>query len=228
MHAKSLEIFNKLFQRHGTESVACDIHQTLIALEADVAVDNSIGENFNQLLHNIRENWLKDEQMGNKPIQFYLPNYIFWLYMVTSRADEIFKVLDPKNAIPYIRKKKESLNAFKEITLWSNFIRHPKEFIFCHWPTQIMDERFYVIPPDSIFIDTAYLEKHYNSKSDQRPEALCNNASVIIQYPNIVNLTEGFVNDFFAFVDFICDNTMLAEALAEKSNLRETTGTPRQ
>ena len=182
--------------------------------------DNCLGENFNQLLYTIRIDWFRNVSHEQSSKEFYNNTYILWLYLVVARVYEVFDTIDPKGKNDLLQKKRRSLKTFDEINLWAKFIKHPKEFIFAHWPEASCEGRLHNRSrTNAIRITTAYLKEHYVSDDAKRPVELKNNTEVVVEYPALPRLTEGFVKDFCAFRDIICKNEMIAEELRKNTNV---------
>lgn len=217
IHKDCKEIFEELFDTEDRESISCDIWRAFAG--EDEEYDNCIGENFNQLLWTIRDNWFGNDSFALTSMEFYTTTYIIWLYLVVARVYEIFDSLNPDNKNSLITKKRLSLKSFNEINLWAKFVKHPKEFIFCHWPEYYYEGQKINKNVNSLLIDTSYLKDHYNNEGDTRPIALKNNENVIVQYPKLSRITSGFVQDFKAFRDFIVQNKMIIEELEKDTNV---------
>jgi len=216
-HLACKEIFDELFATTDGQSIGCDIWRAFVGEEE--LYDNCIGENFNQLLWTIKDNWFDAPTYEHSTPYFYNTTYIIWLYLVVAQAYEIFDTLnkDQKNEI--FHKKKLSLKGFNEINLWAKFIKHPKEFIFCHWPEYSCEGQKLPLKKERSIINTSYLKNHYKSEKDKRPVALKNNLNVIVQYPKLERLTRAFVDDFKTFRDFLTKNELIVEELKKDSNV---------
>lgn len=216
-HADCKVVFDKLFETEHGQSIGCDIWKAMVG--EDEKFDNCIGENFNQVLWMIKDNWFENEAFARTSVEFYNTNYLLLLYLVVSRVYEVFDAVNSDNKNELVKKKRISLTTFNEINLWAKFIKHPKEFIFCHWPEYSCEGQNHSRKPDNLIINSSYLKDHYNTEQDKRPIALKNNVNVVVQYPKLVRITEGFVKDFESFRDFICKNEMIIDELKVFSNV---------
>jgi len=216
-HHDCKEIFEELFNTEDGQSIGCDIWRALVG--EDEEFDNCIGENFNQILWTIKDNWFGNDSFANTTLEFYNTNYIIWIYLVVARAYEVFEAVNRDNKNELVKKKRLALSAFNEINLWAKFIKHPKEFIFCHWPEYCCEGQRFSKSEDRLLINTGYLKVHYNNESDKRPIALKNNVNVIVQYPQLKRITRGFVDDFKTFRDFIVKNEMIIDELKKDTNV---------
>lgn len=217
-HKQCLIIFEQLFDTEHGQSVGCDIWNAFVGDEENF--DNCIGENFNQLLWSIKRNWFDNHSFADTSVEFYNITYIFWLYLIVSRAYEIFDSVNPKKTNDLIEKRRNSLKTFNEINLWAKFIKHPKEFIFCHWPEASCEGQRPAKIGERIVINTNYLKEHYSAENNPRPIGLKNKTNVVVQYPKLSRITEGFVADFLSFRDFMCKNEMVIEELKKDSNIK--------
>jgi hypothetical protein len=217
VHNECKEIYNSLFETEDGESISCDIWRAMVGENEEF--DNCIGENFNQILWTIKNNWFENDAFASTSIDFYNTNYLLWLYLVVARVYEVFDALNPDNKNDLITKKRLNLKFFNEINLWAKFIKHPKEFIFCHWPEYCCEGQRPTKTVDRLLINSSYLKEHYTSEQDKRPVALKNNTNVVVQYPKLSRITEGFVKDFRVFRDFLCNNEMIIDELKKDTNV---------
>ena len=216
-HQLCSEEFEKLFDTEDSESISCDIWRAFSGENEEF--DNSIGENFNQLLWSIKDNWFDNESNGKLKFDFYNYTYIFWLYLVVARVYEIFDQFERISKSDLFERKRVSLRTFNEINLWAKFTKHPKEFILCHWPEYKCEGEYIKKDIDTILITSSYLKDHYNAADDDRPEILKNNTNVVVQFPKPIRILEGFVSDFYTFRDIICENAIIIETLEKESNI---------
>jgi hypothetical protein len=221
IHRENKETFkSKLINPDDGRSFACKVWDVMT--DGKENADNCLGENFNQLISTIIDDFFDNyEPSKNTKLDFYFTTYLLWLYLVVERIDFVFGVINKDN-------KSKLLSDFKEknfqtcqlIKKWANFIKHPKEFIFSHWPQYLMEEEGMVVEnkEDFIIIDTEFVKKNY-TKSDSRIATLenCNKALVLV--PNLVQLTKTFCNELNSFFDFICENKIISDYLREKTTL---------
>ena len=225
IHKECEQIFDQLFETEDGESIGCDIWRAMVGEDEDY--DNCIGENFNQILWTIKNDWFGLKEFGKTSLPFYNTNYIIWLYLVVARVYEIFDAVNPDEKSPLITKERLSLKTFNEVNLWAKFIKHPKEFIFCHWPNYCCEGERIEKSDKTLLISTGYLKQHYNNEKDKRPIALKNNVNVLVQYPKLTRLTQGFVDDFKQFRDFITQNKMIIDELKKDTNVAIELNYPR-
>lgn len=213
VHSKCKEEFLKLFP-DNKESIACDIWDVCVA-GANPETENCIGENFNQLLHKIKDNWFDDKNNFVDSPYFYSDTYLMWLYLVVARVNEVFYTLGID------RERLFTFRSFLEIRLWANFLKHPKDFMYTHWPQHIFEEERndLVGGENSIIINFDYLQKHYAGAQNEKPIALKKNLDVVIEHPNLIRLTSGFVRDFKDFKDIVCNTPHALDRLREDGNL---------
>jgi len=218
LHKKCGEIFNsKLLEDTEGRSLACSIYDAMIG--EDEADDNCIGENFNQLIQTVKTGWFEGfEPNTNTNVQFFTYTYIFWLYLFLERIEIILNELDPSRNFGPVKDFYRSLKTMNEIRLWANFMKHPKNFIFVHWPEFTFVGKRFNKTGKTKLINTAYLKNHYSSEKQDMPEELDNNDDVTVQFPKLDILTECFCDDLLNFINFICDNKMFRDQLKQKSN----------
>lgn len=184
--------------------------------------ENCLGENFNQLIQTIKDDFFENYTPSQTTkLDFYFTTYILWLYLIVERIDFVFDVVNKDNKSKLFSDFKE--NNFKTSQLikkWANFIKHPKEFIFSHWPQYIMEGSDIEIANENqtVIINADFVKKHY-TKSDSRISELENCDSVIVSVPELSNLTTEFCKELNAFFDFICDNKIVSDFLRKKTTL---------
>ncbi|TAH42335.1 MAG: hypothetical protein EYC69_06095 [Bacteroidetes bacterium] len=211
VHERCKEEFLKLFP-NGIESIACDIWDVCVADARET--ENCIGENFNQFFHLIKDCWFNENNNMVSMDRFYAETYLMWLYRIVAQVNTIFYSLEMSD-----KTKLWGLKTFQEIRLWANFLKHPKEFLHSYWHQWIWEGDDLVNRDTSTIIDKKYLEKHYSSDKDERPITLTKNMEVVIEYPNLIRLTTGLVEDFKSFKSFLCSDPQAIEKLREHGNL---------
>lgn len=218
IHEKCGNIFNsELLESPNGRSVACSIWDAMIG--DDGSDDNCIGENFNQLIQTVKSGWFEEyKPKGNTIIQFYCYTYIFWLYLFLERIEVILNEIDPDRSYGPINEFHRSLKNMNEIRLWANFMKHPKNFIFVHFPQFSFIGKAISKTDNTKIINTSYLKDHYSSEKQNKPDELDNNDNVIVQFPKLDDLTLGFCKDLKNFINFLCENKMLRDKLRKKSN----------
>lgn len=219
IHSKCSEIFAKqLIENENGRSFACKIWDVMT--EKRENRDNCLGENFNQLIHTIKEDFFENYKPSSKTkLDFYFTTYIFWLYLIVERMDFVFDVVNKDNKSKLFSDFKEhNFKTSQLIKKWANFIKHPKEFIFSHWPQYVMEGVEIMNDDNTIIINAEFIKKHY-TKSDSRIMELENCASVIVNVPDLLNITTEFCKELNVFFDFICDNKVVADFLKKKTTL---------
>lgn len=202
---------------YGSSS-ACKIYDKLT--EDDYTKQDCIGENFNQLIHRLENNWFENYKPTND-LDYYFFNYFLLLYLFVERVDLIFEVInkDGKSKIfnDYLFNNFKTL---RKINKWANFIKHPKEFLFTHWPTYYFEgDTGILLSEGDVKIDTDFIFNHYHNDKQTRPVILENNNRVFVEVPNLENITIEFCKEMNLFFDFICCNQMVADFLKKKSTI---------
>ena len=219
IHEKCREIFitDLLESPPYGRSKACSIYDVMVGEGG--SEENCIGENFNQLIQTVKDGWfLEYTPKSDSTIQFYTYTYIFWLYLFLERIEVILNEIDPERTYGPINEFYRGLTTMNEIRLWANFIKHPKNFIFVHWPEFTFVGRKINKTANTKLINTSYLKDHYSNQNQDKPEELDNRDDVIVQFPKLDILTKGFCADLLNFINFLCDNKMLRDKLKKKSN----------
>jgi hypothetical protein len=222
LHINCGRIFNnKIFVYGDGKTKACEIYFKMIS---DPKLDNNcLGENFNQMLEIIKSDFFnKYKPSQDTEDQFYFTSFIMWLYFVTSRVDFIFDLLNSSNDQSSIFRvfQNKYLSSFQLIRRWANFFKHPREFIFCHWPEFHLENDFNrdEINSSVIIIDSEFVKDNYSRKNG--PIKSLNNAmDVVVLIPDLEKLTLTFCNEINSFFDFILENKVVFELLKEKTTI---------
>jgi hypothetical protein len=224
-HKQLAEIFEeKLIRENGGPSILCDIYDKLT--EGNEMGGNCLGENFNQLIQFIRTDFFENYNPSNETSnEFYFGTYIYWLYLIVERFEFIFEVINPDNKSKLIRDFKENnFKTFKEVKDWCIFYKHPREFVFCHWPTFIYDNDTEFInerkKKNATIIDIDYVSKNF-TKNGKRLPNLENNPNVVVVIPELISLTNKYIKELIRFIDFICKNELIVDFLRKKSTIED-------
>jgi hypothetical protein len=218
IHKINMETFQKeLISDVDGRPFACKMYDSITGGDKDCA--DCLGENFAQITHTI----LSDFFRGFSPepqtnIDFYFYTYLFWLSNFTSRVDFIFKLLGKGNKL-FESYQKENFRTFADIRKWMNFIKHPKEFLFCHWPTYVLNESDIIPKSNLIKIDIDFIRKYYTHE-DTMVESLERQDAVYVIIPDLIGLTINFCKEMNLFYSFICENKVVADYLKQKSTIQ--------
>ena len=153
--------------------------------------------------------------------EYYFFNYFLLLYIIVERVDLIFSVVNKDGKSKLFNDFHfNNFKTLRKINKWANFIKHPKEFLFTHWPTYYFegDTRF-ELKKNDIKINTEFIFKHYNNESQERPVILENNNNVFVEIPNLEAITTEFCSEMNIFFDFICKNEIVSDFLKNKSTI---------
>ena len=220
-HTACSEIFkSRLFEEGGItlgRSNACKVYDRLIGDRFDCS--DCIGENFNLLLHRIAEEWFNNYKPSENP-DYYFCNYTLLLYLIVERVDQIFDVINKDGKSKIFRDyHQKNFPTLREINKWANFFKHPKEFLFTHWPKYYFAEEKPVTKEGDVIINYEFIKQHYFSENNPKPTILENNNRVYVEIPNLLELTENFCAEMNLFFDFICNNQLIADYLKERSTI---------
>ena len=218
IHIECGAIFKKeLLEEEGLRSNACEIWDVLT--EKKVGCDNCIGENFNQMIQSVIDEWFDTYKPNNnsRP-EFYFQTYVLWLYLFYERIEFLLNEIDPSQSFHLVQEYRRTLQTMNTLRLWANFIKHPKQFIYVHWPTYIIEGESYNRTAETMLVNTSFLKDHYSSEQNQPPVSLKNKDTVFVQFPKLTNLTKGFCDELNSFFKFICKNEMIAAHLRKHSN----------
>lgn len=220
LHIKNREIFiDKLWRKEKAHSNACNVFDALINGRENCA--DCLGENFNSLIVSIRKNFFEDYMPNiDTELSYYFTTYNFWLYTFVERIEFVFNVLNPdkKNEI-FQNFYTENFQTLFMIRKWMNFLKHPKEFLFCHWPKYFEDGKIELMEPNNeTIIDKKFIQQHYSNPNSRIPK-LENNQNVTVLIPNIEELTLNFCDELNSFFKFIAENKIVIDYLKNKTTL---------
>ncbi len=230
IHKECHKIFRKAFfefpedeenddVKYFGPSNACKIYDKLT--EGDDSRQDCIGENFNQLINKINDEWFENYSPGGN-LDYYFFNYYLLLYLFVERVDLIFEVInkDGKSKL-FSDYQFHNFKELRKINKWANFIKHPKEFLFTHWANYyIKGDEEYPLAEGDLKIDTDFIFKHYFSETKPRPVILENNDKVFVEVPDFIKTTKEFCKEINIFFDFICCNQIVADFLKKKSTIQ--------
>lgn len=219
IHKSCKKIFEKqLIEPDGGRSFACKIWDVMT--DKNENHENCLGENFNQLIQTINDDFFENYTPSQKTkLPFYFTTYILWLYLIIERIDFVFDVVNKdKKSKLFTDFKEHNFKTSQLIKKWANFIKHPKEFIFSHWPEYIMEGLEIMNGSESVIINEEFVKRHY-TKSGSRINELENCDSVIVVVPELTKLTSDFCGELNIFFDFICDNRIVSDFLRKKTTL---------
>lgn len=213
------DINDENLKYYGSTS-ACRIYDKLT--EGDDNLQDCIGENLNQLIHKVEENWFEN-YTPKFDLDYYFFNYILLLYLFVERIDIIFEVLNPDGKSKLFRDYQENnFKTLRKINKWANFIKHPKEFLFTHWPKYYIEgDKSINLEDKDVKINTDFIFAHYHNEKQQRPVILQNNQRVFVEIPNLENITKEFCREMNVFFEFICSNQIVADYLKKKSTIEQ-------
>ena len=214
------ELFDESVGDSLGRSNACRVFDALTEEHCDR--QDSIGENFNRLIRQIADEWF-DSYHPSGSLDYYFCNYTLLLYLLVERVDLIFSVVNPEDKSKIFRDFQETrFKTLRKVNKWANFFKHPKEFLFTHWPNYFLaTEARPTINPGDVVIDYQFIKAHYYSESKPRPKILQNNNRVLVEVPDLVELTREFCAEMNVFFDFICRNDIVADFLRKKSTIEE-------
>lgn len=222
LHTRCSTIFRaNLFESADEQDLgasnACKVYNALVGDCFDR--EDCIGENFNQLLHRIAEEWFENYRPGDNA-DYYFCNYILLLYLVVERVDQIFDVINKDGKSKLFRDYHENnFRTLRRINKWANFFKHPKEFLFTHWPRYHFADEMPATAVSDVIINYDFIKQHYYSEKHPRPTILENNNRVYVEIPDLEELTLEFCSEMNTFFDFICANQLIADYLKQKSTI---------
>ena len=192
-------------------------------LTTDESEHNCLGCQFMDLHQLIYENF-RSLPTDDLSVEFFCKTYIFWLYLSVERVYEIFDIINPRGESQIFKSFFEkNFKTTKRIKRWANFLKHPKAFQFTHHPSY----RLSVLPviendPKITLIDSSFVERYYqgNSRNTELNDRLIGKEEVCVVFPDLPKLTKEFCAEFQVFVNFICNNDMVADFLRSRSTIK--------
>ena len=137
--------------------------------------------------------------------------YLLWLYLLAERMQEIFKLISLPEEI-----KETQFLAFTRTKRWGNFLKHPKAFFLTHHP------KMHETPGASdVRIDDAFIQKYYSGDKHNAElyRTISNSQSVVVQFPDLNELTCELAADLDALQKIIHDNPIYQTVLRSKTVL---------
>jgi len=198
-------------------SNACKVYDALVG--DCFQRDDCIGENFNQLLVRIAEEWFENYRPRDN-LDYYFCNYTLLLYLLVERVDQIFDVINKDGKSKLFRDyHHRNFHTLRRINKWANFFKHPKEFLFTHWPKYFLAAEKPAVTAGDVIIDYEFIHTHYFSENCPRPAIIENSNRVYVEVPDLEELTRLFCQDMNTFFDFICKNQLIADYLKQRSTI---------
>jgi hypothetical protein len=216
------DIYNKAaFDEEGF-SRACFIHESYQEDHGEQA-HNCIACNladFNTLLLNSLNNY---EKIDNNLEAF--TSFLFYAYLLVERFEEIFRIIKLPDSYEL-----KHFQTFKKIKRWTNFLKHPKAFLFVHHAEYFFESQVTIdnSKKEYIIIDTDFINEYYSGDKNNSKlyPFLTNKQKVIVIYPDLINLTVEFTTGQEHFIDIVCNNPVFKDLLSEKSVIKDYYETP--
>jgi len=135
--------------------------------------------------------------------------YIIWLYLLTERMQEIFKLISMPEEI-----KSQEFPAFKRIRCWGNFIKHPKAFFLTHHAT--FGE---YLNGNATKIDDDFVTRYYSGDKHNQElyKYITNAARVNVVLPDLLDLTKKLGSELSALQHIIESNPIYQQILKDKT-----------
>lgn len=224
IHSELHAVFrNGLLRNETGPSVMCDIYDRFVG-DNEMGTD-CLGENFNKIIWHINNDFFECYSPNEETrIENYFASYIIWLYLIVERIQFVFNVINPDHKNKMIRDFiQRNFQTLIRIKNWAIFVKHPKEFFFCHSPTYYFEEDWAILSVDNedgeyTIMDYKYIASNYPKNNVQLPK-LENNTKVYVIIPDLVELTKEFITEIQKFVNLICNNELVVEYLKNKTTI---------
>lgn len=190
----------------------CYIHKHLETGKKD---HNCLGCNLNNVLMFTQVQIQQAVKMDN--IEHIYFQVIIALYLAVERMDTILNIINLNKTY-----RDTHFKTIQRIRKWANFIKHPKAFMFCHHPVFTFNGCSFnsTIRKDfSQIIDESFILAYYsnNDDNDKLFQTIENKEKVLVVFPNITKIIEGFVKEANHFVSIVENNEVYREILTTKS-----------
>lgn len=191
----------------------CDIHDAFESMQEESSRHNCIGCNFADSVWLVK--YFFDRVHTYESIHDAYFEYIFRLYLIVERMNEIFSIIE----LPEKYRLKH-FNTVREIHKWANFVKHPKAFIYTHHPVFAIEGEDMEPNTNSQIIDSDFVQKYYSGMKRNKElfKKLSNNKAVIVKFPKPSALIGYFSNELCLFKNVICNNDVYKEILSEHSS----------
>jgi len=207
----AIKIFEiTLFNSGSDNSVFCSIHSFLGTRNAD---HNCIGCNIDDILKFMRSVFSISKNLDSvENVYFHL---IPVMNLVVERLDIINYMFENKVI------DRSSFQSFQIIRKWTNFIKHPKAFMFCHHPNYAFEncEHLELYTYNKKVIDYEFVKKYYSNKD--KDEILINELeripNILVLFPNIVQLTSRFSDQIQIYLNFLKTNAEALKTISSKT-----------
>lgn len=116
-----------------------------------------------------------------------------------------------------------------QLKKWINFIKHPKHFVaMSHHPIYNFTNSGVVSPKVDLTIDYNFVKEYYTKEGNKNGEdlrtklykELYDKKSMLIVYPNALDITNGFCDDVMKFMYLIEFKNGVSQAIQSKATLK--------
>jgi hypothetical protein len=186
---------------------------------------NCLGCNFNELSQQISAFLeIVAKQDGLFTLQHACALYFLHLNTMWERISDVFNIISVPESY-----RVRHYQSFIRARRWANFFKHPKEFGWLvHHPKYTVDgtqhHRDLVESPcEFLFIDETFVKDFY---ACDRAKGLAkkldgNETTVVVVFPNLLNLTSEVVDALANFVDVVTKNPVYFEILNDKATVTD-------
>lgn len=199
-----------LFNPGSDNSVFCSIHSFLGTRNAD---HNCIGCNIDDILKFMRSVFSISKNLDSVENVYFL--LIPVMNLVVERLDIINYMFENKVI------DRSTFQSFQIIRKWTNFIKHPKAFMFCHHPKYAFEnyEHLELYTNNNKVIDYEFVNKYFSNKN--KDEILINELegipNILVLFPDIVQLTSRFSDQILNYLDILKSNARALRTISSKT-----------
>lgn len=185
----------------------CTLHETMQSEEGNS--HTCIACNFAEIVEGLSDVAKSMPAYSNS--YFAKMTYLLWLYLLAERMQEIFKLIGLPEEI-----KEANFTAFIRAKRWGNFLKHPKAFFLTHHPK--IDKP---CGDGEVCINDAFVQKFYSGGNHNADlyRKLSNSRSVVVQFPNLEELTRDLASDLDELQKIVHENPIYQTVLRSKSVL---------
>lgn len=210
----AIQIFEWELFNHSGNSIFCTIHSLLGTNGYD---HNCIGCNIDSNLKFMRSEFSISKHLESiEHVYFHL---IPAMNLVVERLDIINSLFEGKVT------DRSTYQSFQIIRKWTNFIKHPKAFMFCHHPKYAFEncEHLEFYTHNNKVIDYDFVERYYSrkKKDEELMEELNQQPNVLVLFPDIRILTDRFSRQIQYYLNFLKTNEEALFKISRKTTYLE-------
>lgn len=214
-------LISRLYKNYEEDesSILCEIHD-IFSADNDNS-HNCIGCNLNESIAYLVKSLSTTFPTAYHSYEIF-NSFTIGAYLFIERVEHISGIIQiPEN---YWKSK---FYPFIDIRRWTNFIKHPKAFIFVHHPEYYFEDQveYDKLKEDKqlTVIDQEFISTYYAGSQNNRKlhKILTNKENVVVIYPSLQELATKFCDSVDTFKNLIANNQVFQEILNDKSTIED-------